>query len=146
MREQRWVFYFILLVYVVRVLLDFVVIPVFFKHLIDLFSSPIVDKSIVSEQAYKLFFIIAGLHVFVFCIARIIKFTYYRFLARVMRNLKDFAFKKISSNSYTFFSNMFSGSLVTKSRRFVFGFDGALEVFLFSFLQFAVIILGSLAV
>lgn len=146
MREQRWVFYFIVFVYSARIVLDFVIVPLFFTKLIDLFSSPVVDKSTLHNQAFKLFFIIAGLHVFVFCIARLIKFTYYRFLARVMRNLRDFSFKKLSSNSYTFFSNIFSGSLVTKSRRFVYGFDGAMDVFLFSFLQVFVIILGSLTV
>ena len=146
MREQKGAFYFILFVYAARVLLDNIISPLVFKQLIDLFSSPITDRSVLSDQIFNIFFIIAALNVFIFGIARYVKFAYYKFSARVVRNLRDFSFQKISGNSYTFFSNTFAGSLVTKARKFAFGFDSAFEVFLFSFLQSLVILVGALVV
>jgi ATP-binding cassette subfamily B protein len=145
-KKNQWVFYFILFFYSLRILIDFVVVPIFFKQLIDLFSSQVLDRSTLSPQAFKIFFIIAGLHVFIFCLARLIKFTYYRFLAKLIKDLRDFSFQKISTHSYTFFSNIFAGSLVTKSRRFVNGFESAMDVFIFNFIQLSVLILGSLIV
>ncbi len=146
MREQKGAFYFILFVYAARVLLDNIISPLVFKQLIDLFSSPITDRSVLSDQIFEVFLIIALLNVFIFCIARYVKFAYFKFSARVVKNLRDFSFQRISANSYTFFSNVFAGSLVTKARKFAVGFDTAFEVFIFSFLQSFVILVGALVV
>ena len=145
-KKNQWVFYFIVFFYGFRVLIDFVIMPMFFKQLIDLFSSPLIDRSVLSGQVFRLFFIISGLHIFIFCLARLIKFTYFKFLAKLNRDARDFTFKKISNHSYTFFSNIFAGSLVTKSRRFVGGVENAVDILVFQFFQLTIIIAGSLVV
>jgi len=143
MKKSQGVFYFVLALYTARIFFDFIVIPLFFKQLIDLFSNPVSDYSLVSNKAFQLFFIIIEFHVFIFFIARITKFTFFRFTARVIKDLRDFTFKKIENHSYTFFSNIFAGSLVTKARRFVGGFENALDIFIFNFWKFFVIMSGS---
>ncbi len=145
MRKRQGVFYFILALYAARILFDFTLLPLFFKQLIDLFSNTTPDY-LVTNKAFQIFFIIISLHIATFIIARVAKFTSYKFTAGVIKDLRDFAFQKIENHSYTFFSNTFAGSLVTKSNRFVRGFENALDVFTFNFWKFLMIMSGSLIV
>ncbi len=145
MKKRQGVFYFILALYATRIIFDFTLIPLFFKQIIDLFSNA-TPGYIVSNRAHQLFFIIIGLHLITFVIARVAKFTHYKYTAEVVKDLRDFSFQKIENHSYTFFSNTFAGSLVTRSRRFASGFENALDVFTFNFWKFFIVIAGSLVV
>lgn len=124
--------------------MDFTVLPIFLKQLIDLFSEP--NTLNVANEAYKLFYIIIGIHVGIFFIARLVKFIYFKLVAKTVKELRNFTFQKIEKHSYTFFSNIFSGSLTTKARRFVFGFEGAFDMFIFNFLKVFVILTGTLII
>jgi len=123
-----------------RVFFGEIVIPLYFKKIIDIFSKGLGSPEIVSYDIYKLLFIIIGIHILVFFIARIIKFVLLKFEVDVIRDLRNFAFQKIENHSQTFFANTFAGSLVTKARRFVGGFEITFEIFLYNFLKFFVIL------
>ncbi|MBI5139516.1 ABC transporter ATP-binding protein [Candidatus Nomurabacteria bacterium] len=147
LKKSQWIFYLVVFLYLARIFLDFIVLPVFFKQLIDLFSSEnIANSQEIEKSAFRLFYIIISFHVSIFFIARFIKFTYYRLVAKTVKELRNFTFQKIEHHSYTFFSNIFSGSLVTKARRFVGGFENAFDVLMFSFLKFIAIVFGSLII
>src|SRR3989344_5360805 len=138
MRKRKWVFFCIVVVFSSRVFFGEIVIPLYFKKIIDIFSKGLGSPEIVSYDIYKLLFIIIGIHILVFFIARIIKFVLLKFEVDVIRDLRNFAFQKIENHSQTFFANTFAGSLVTKARRFVGGFEITFEIFLYNFLKFFV--------
>ena len=146
MRKHKWIFYCIVVVFTFRIFLDQIVVPLYFKKIIDLFVNGALEPTAVSDDIFRLLFIIIGIHIFVFIIARIIKFTIFQFEINVIRGLRDFAFQKIEQNSQTFFANTFAGSLVTKARRFVGGFEIVFEIFLYNFLKFFAILFGAFTV
>ncbi|MES3031804.1 MAG: ABC transporter ATP-binding protein [Patescibacteria group bacterium] len=144
-KKRKGVFYFILVFYVIRICLDQVIVPLYFKKIIDVFSEGVRDYS-VSHKLFTLLFIIMSIELCVFVIARAIKFILYKFEIGVIRDLRDYSFQKIEHNSHTFFSNTFAGSLVTKVRRFVGGFENTFDILITNFLKFAVILLGAFIV
>ena len=146
MRKHKWIFYCIVVVFTFRIFLDQIVVPLYFKKIIDLFVNGALEPTAVSDDIFRLLFIIIGIHIFVFIIARIIKFTIFQFEINVIRGLRDFAFQKIEQNSQTFFANTFAGSLVTKARRFGGGFEIVFEIFLYNFLKFFAILFGAFTV
>lgn len=145
-RKRKWIFYCIVVVFTARILLDQIVIPLYFKKIIDLFALGSLQPEIVSNDIFRLLFIIIGIHFFVFFIARIIKFTIFKFEIDVIQGLRNFTFQKIEQNSHSFFANIFAGSLVTKARRFVVGFENVFEIFLYHFLKFFALLFGAFAV
>lgn len=145
-RKRKWVFYLIVIVFGLRIFFDQILIPLYFKKIIDVFIKGDVNNTILSQEIFQLLFIIIGIHIAVFIIARLIKFIIFQFEIDVIRDLRNFAFQKIEQNSQTFFSNTFAGSLVTKARRFVGGFETTFDIFLYNFLKFAVVLAGVFAV
>lgn len=60
-------------------------------------------------------------------------YTYFRFLTKAEKELFDFGFDKLINQSYSFFSNNFAGSLVTKIKRFSNALNTLTEAFLYNF-------------
>lgn len=146
-KKNQGLFYALVVLYFFRIIVDFTILPLFFKKIVDIFSNvqklPI-DQ--IRDQAFSVFYVIVGLHISIFFIARAVRFGYYNFAAKTRKELRDFTFQKIQKQSYAFFANTYSGSLVTKSRRFVFGFDSAIDVFFFNFLKVFAVMSGALTV
>lgn len=141
MRKRKRVFVFIVTLYCLRVLFDRVVVPLYFQKIITIFTEA-GPKAQDAQNIFHLLYIIIGIYIFVFCIARLARFTIIRFEVGVIQDLRNFSFQKIESNSQTFFSNTFAGSLVTKARRFAGGFEMAFETFMYNFLKFFVVLIG----
>lgn len=132
----------IIFFFVVRVFIDFIIIPIYFKKFIDLLSTSRLDRAILSTQIFHVVFLMITFHFLVAVTARTRGFLYISFMINMVRDLRNFTFQKIEKNSQTFFSNTFAGSLVTKSRRFVTGFENMFDIFIFNFLQIAVLLVG----
>src|SRR3989344_2377500 len=141
-RKRKWVFYFIVVFFSIRIFFAEIAIPLYFKKIIDIFTKGVGDPKITQSDIFQILFIIIGIHIFVFAIARITKFIFLKFEIDVTQDLRNFAFQKIEHKSQTFFANTFAGSLVTKARRFVGGFNVAFDIFLYNFLKFFVILAG----
>ncbi|TSC77554.1 MAG: ATP-binding cassette, subfamily B, bacterial [Parcubacteria group bacterium Gr01-1014_24] len=141
-RKRQWVFYFILVFYTARVFFDQVAVPFYFKKIIDVLSQNDLSHSAASDDVFRLLFIIIGIHVSVFFVARITKFILLKFEAEAIRDLRDFTFQRVERNSHTFFANTFAGSLVTKARRFVGGFETVFDTFFYNFWKFFVLLTG----
>jgi len=142
MMKRRGVLVFIFSIFTIRALLDQVLIPVIFKKIVDLFSTPVVDRALVEDDLIKLFIVIAVVHLAGFFAGRTIKFSIFRFAIATIKELRDFTFKRVTQNSHSFFINTFSGSLVTKARRFAFGFESAFDLFVYDFYKFFVVMVG----
>ncbi len=142
MRKFKGAFYAILFVFSLRILIDRIIAPLYFKKIIDLLSLGAIDRLSVSHDIFKYVFIMIGIYLSAFAIARIIKFVFFNFEINVIRELRNFAFQKIENKSQTFFANTFAGSLVTKARRFVGSFESMFDILIYSFLKFSVILVG----
>lgn len=145
-KKYKLLFWGILAFFIVRVVIDFIIAPIYFKRFIDLISEAGLDRSAVARQVYALVLTIIGLHFLVTITARIRGYLYINFIVNMVRDLRNFAFQKLERHSYTFFSNTFAGSLVTKTRRFVNAFEMMFDVFIFNFVQIMVILVGVFAV
>ena len=141
MRARRWIFYAIIFFFSIRVLVYQVVGPVYFKQIIDLFATN-VENFTKSRELFFLIWSLIALNIAGFIIARVLKFVIMNFEIKTIQNLRDFSFQKIAQNSMAFFANTFSGSLVTKVRRFTFGFESAFDIFIYNFLEFFIILVG----
>ncbi len=71
------------------------------------------------------------------------EYIYFRLLSKSVKNIYDFSFKKIARHSYSFFTNNFAGSLVTKIKRFAQSFDTSVDLIFFNFWQIIIAIILS---
>lgn len=134
MRKYKLAFWLVLILFTLRVIFDAILKPIYFKKIIDLISGTIVDKQALSHDLYKILVSIIILSVLVVIVARVGKFFMYHFQIKVTKEIRDFYFKKITSHSQTFFANTFSGSLVTKARRFTGAFETMFDIFIYELL------------
>ncbi|MDQ5971835.1 MAG: ATP-binding cassette, subfamily bacterial [Patescibacteria group bacterium] len=135
-------FYSIFILFGIRVVVDAIIRPIYFKKIIDTLSDSITEKYMLAPELFKIFTIIVLLNVFLLILARFGKFLIFKFEINVIKELRNFSFKKITSNSQSFFSNTFSGSLVTKSRRFVGSFEQMFDIFIYEFYASTIICVG----
>lgn len=147
MRKFRGVFYFILVFFSLRIAVDRIVLPFYFKKIIDLLSDTAdVGRALISNETLRLVFIVIGINFLIWVMARVTKFFFLWFEISVVRELRNYSFQKIEQNSHTFFTNTFAGSLVTKTRRFTNSFETVFDVFMYNFLKFVVVLIGVFAV
>lgn len=107
--------------------------PLIYKYIIDSISQG--DRS--PELANQLLFGVILLAVTMGgaqVIFRIADFSIVYFQSKVLRDLAFLAFSKIHDHSYAFFSDNFSGGLVTKAKRFVYSFENIHDRFVFALL------------
>lgn len=98
------------------------VAPLYYKQIIDVASSP----GAPSEKEFLLLTILFKLGIFVFLynvFFRIADFSMTFCQSNVLRDLRNYAFDKITNHSYVFFTNNFAGGLVAKAKRFVSSFE-----------------------
>ncbi|MDP2789185.1 MAG: ABC transporter ATP-binding protein [bacterium] len=138
----KWAFYGILILFSLRMIVGAIFSPYFFKKIIDILTRSGNNHVAMSQDLWPVVFIVIGLNFLVIVIARSGRFVYADFKINIIRELRNFTFQKIEQNSPTFFTNIFAGSLVTKSRRFVGSFDSMFDIFIYNFLMFAVILIG----
>ena len=142
MRKFKFSFFLLIFLFTVRTLLEHVVRNVYFKKIIDVISGAGPDHSIISDELFYIVGIVIFVGLLTTITARSAKFIYFAFEINVIRELRNFCFKKIQDHSQTFFSNTFAGSLVTKSRRFVGSFETMFDAFLYNFLSTTIILIG----
>jgi ATP-binding cassette subfamily B protein len=122
-RQYKWQFYGIFVLHALRVGLNVVATPIFYKRIIDVISKSGADRAAVSGPLFhNIFFLVAILPVAWF-FGRATQFAVSKFQSTVIKKLHDFTFQKLHGHSYTFFADNFSGSLVSKSRKFVRAFE-----------------------
>ena len=142
MAKFKGAFYVIIVFFSIRIIFGSIFVPFYFKKIIDLLSLPGINHALVSDDLFKLVFISISFNIVGILLARTGKFIYLDFVVNVTRELRNFMFQKIEKNSATFFANTFAGSLVTKSRRFVYAFDNMFDIFVHNFLMFFVVLVG----
>jgi ATP-binding cassette subfamily B protein len=142
MRNYKLMVFTIVTSAVIRVVSSSTLRPYYFKLVIDSLSSPVINQHELFKNVYMVMLVILISMV----VGRSSRFLYFIFVSNMTRDLRDFSFQKIEQNSYTFFSNTFAGSLVTKSRRLINSFEKMLDSVLYNFLTFFVALVGVLGV
>ena len=140
--KYKLAFYGMIFLFVLRVLFSGILNPLYFKKIIDVLSTATPDHSLLASQIFSLVLTLIVFNIISIAAGRSGSFVMYYFNSKVIRGLRDLSFQKIEKNSYTFFSNTFAGSLVTKARRFVGAFDSMLGIFIYNFLKFFLILIG----
>ena len=142
MRKYRVACYTIFLLFGTRIFLEGIIRPIYFKKIIDSLSPSGLDRMSISSAVIKLVIITIILNLVITIIARTCKFIMYYFEISVIRELRDFCFERITRFSQTFFANTFSGSLVTKSRRFVGSFETMFDTLVYNFYSSVILFIG----
>ena len=131
-RKHRGLFYAVFFLYGIGVTGDSVLLPLILRKIIDTVTTTAHPLE-AWPGLMQLLMLLAALMVIYNIGFRTGDFTLTRFQSLTMRNLANFAFEKLTNHSYQFFSNSFSGSLVTKVKRFVRSFMDAHDQVAFIF-------------
>lgn len=146
MRKYKLAFFSIFILFGTRVILDTIIKPIYFKDIIDALSRPVADKLILKYELLHILLIIVIIHFVIVVISRLGKFIIFNYEINVIQGLRSFSFQKINRHSQTFFANTFSGSLVTKSRRFVGSFEQMFDILVYDFYFVSILLTGSFIV
>lgn len=141
-RKYKWSFYLAFLFYGGRFFLSSVLATLYFKKIIDILSTPQISRMAISAELLHLVTISIVIIVGNYLCSRAGAFCMVYCQSNVMRELSNSSFSKFTNNSYTFFSNRFTGSLVTKSRRFIRSFEVVHDTLVFNFWSTLIILVG----
>lgn len=119
--------------------------PVFYKQIVDLLQNTL-DRAEAAPHLFTLIGIIALLTACSIAAHRLGDYWIVQSQTRIMRDLMNYAFSKLGAHSYRFFSDSFAGSLVTKTRRFIYGFETIQDQIVFSFWMTGIQLATSLVV
>ena len=131
-RKHRGLFYLVFIMYAVGIVGDSVLLPLLIRRIIDIVTAAI-DPPQAWPTLVRLIFLLGGLMIVSNIGFRVGDFAVSKFQSLTMRDLANFAFEKLTGHSYRFFTNSFSGSLVTKVKRFVRSFEDAHDQISFNF-------------
>ncbi len=104
--------------------------PIVLKNIIDIVSG---GAGTSRDGVWELFFILVSFQTAVYVLFRGGDFLYFLSQSKARRDLSRFAFDQLQRHSYEFFSNRFSGSLVSQARRFVDAFETIEDVSVWTF-------------
>jgi ATP-binding cassette, subfamily B, bacterial len=145
-RNHRGLFFGAIGFFVIRIILGSILKPYYFKEIIDLLSNVVSNPQLYQDEIFTVVYLVIAVSVGATVFGRISRFFYFAFNEKMVRDLRDMTFARITNNSYTFFSNSFAGSLVTKSRRLVSSFERMSETFIYNFVNLIVSLAGVLVV
>ena len=145
MRKFRGLFLGCVTIFSVRAVLD-LVRPLFFKKIVDLISSGPLDRTLLAGPLMHIVYTIIAIFAFSVTLNRISKYMHLKFEISVIEDLRNTTFEKIGQRSHSFFANMFAGSLVTKSKRFVASFETMYDIFEYNFLFTGIVVIAALCI
>jgi ATP-binding cassette, subfamily B, bacterial len=140
--KYRWYFLGSFVFYGLGVLFTNVLPPIVYKNLIDIIAKGI--GSVESGDVWMWLWVLAGLRFTDFVMFRLADLTLFFSQSRAIRDIAAFTFGMIQRHSHGFFSDRFSGSLVSQTRRFVEAFPSLQDTVIFSVWLNVVMLLGML--
>ncbi len=130
--------------FVVLVIAGEIITPIVYKEIFDLISSG--QPSLVKFDLMNLLFVVLGL-IIISNIANIIaEYTYPAHQSKVLKDLNDYAFKRVQQHSESFFSNNFTGGLVSKINRFHNSFERIQDIITFQVLMNGIVLVSTFVV
>ena len=140
--RYRWFYVGIFFSYGVGTISANIVMPVFFKNIIDLLTSVEPDLHLL----WKLVAGMGGLYAFFYFMYRVGDFLFAHVEIHATKDLTRFNFQKLQEQSYEFFTQESAGSLIAKATRFIGAFEEILSDVVFSFWSNGLKFLGMMLV
>ena len=144
-RRRSWMFWCTLVCYGAGAVIARTFIPIIYRDLIDLIvsaDSPLSVKGEIYSLLGTLILSFIALNIFF----RAADYIFSAFQSRSMRDLYSQAFSMLQNHSYNFFSNVFSGSFIAKTKRYVSAFEDIFDRFFYDFWFTFVIVVGAIIV
>ncbi len=121
-RKYPWSFYLTFVAYGLGIVFSSILNPYLYKKIIDLISGATPSASI--ESTLFNYLLLVAISVFVYNLFyRVGDYCIAYFQANVIREIHNDTFNRLMNHSYRFFSNNFSGGLVSKAKRFAASFE-----------------------
>ncbi len=130
-KEYKLSIFFVFLFYGISTALSSIISPIVYKNIIDLMTQS-TDKEAILSKLFALFFILIFNIALIQLFFRIGDYLIASSQSKILQKIAFFAYKKLQKHSYSFFTNNFSGSLITKVKRFTVSFEKLYDDFLFS--------------
>lgn len=143
LRQYKTAFFAVPFFASARMVLFSIASGLIYKNIIDTLSNSNFSIDDRFSISLDLVFILGVCFLAAMIISRWGDYVYFRMLTKVEKKLFDFSFEKINNHSYSFFANNFTGSLVTKMKRFTNSFNSIVDPILYSFIPtFLMIVLS----
>lgn len=130
-RKYKWSFYFIFIAYGGAVIVSSIINPFLYKKVIDLISGA-VPNALLTQALFHYVFLVAMVVVVYQVLFRAGDYLSSHFQSNVIREIHNDTFHRLMNHSYRFFSNNFSGSLVSKSKRFAASFERITDIIIYN--------------
>ncbi|MEK7572435.1 MAG: ABC transporter ATP-binding protein [Patescibacteria group bacterium] len=131
-KKYKWSFYFTFIIYGLAVVFSNILNPILYKKIIDAVTQKIPSGDLKSDLFFILFEIVIVV-VSYQILYRLGDYFIINFQSNVIREIHNDTFKRLMNNSYIFFSNNFSGSLVAKAKRFASSFERLTDIISYNF-------------
>ena len=131
-KKYKGIFYLMFIAYGAGVFLADVLNPFLYKKIIDLISGS-TPSILIGGQLFQIVFYIFIVVLSYQIFYRLGDYLIITFEANVMREIHNYTFSELVKQSYKFFSNNFSGSLVAKAKRFSSSFEKIIDIITFNF-------------
>ncbi len=141
--KYRWYFLGSFVFYGSGILFTNVLPPVVYKNLIDIIVGSSADPT-GKDGVWMWLWVLAGLRFMDFTMFRLADLTLFFSQSRAIRDIAAFTFDMIQRHSHGFFSDRFSGSLVSQTRRFIEAFPSLQDTVIFSVWLNVVMLFGML--
>lgn len=139
-KQNKIAFFFTPFFYTIRLLLASILVGYLYKGIIDALNKNNFDIAISYLFPLALALIISPFA------NRYGDYLYFRFLKRSIKYNYLFIFERIQKHSYSFFTNNFTGSLVTKIKKYNKAFEKTLDIVFQNFLPVIISITASVTV
>lgn len=146
MRRYKFALVSIFILFGIRVIIDAIIVPLYFKRIIDQLSTTGSTRDSLAPELLKIVVLLIILRLILILVSRVCKYIIYTFEINMVRNLRDFSFETISNQSQNFFANTFSGSLVTKSARLIRSFEQMFDILIYDFYNVVILLIGTFVV
>lgn len=123
------------------------IVTLIYRQMFDLMAANLNKPAVIYDDLIKFMVLIALTHLFTTFIGwRVAEFTNDNFQPQVMRDIEDEVFEKLQNHSYHFFTNHFTGGLVSKTNRFVRSFEMIADVIQWNLAKIVIMLIASLGV
>ncbi|MEI7709391.1 MAG: ABC transporter ATP-binding protein [bacterium] len=131
-RKYKWSFYLTFATYGAGVIIASIINPFLYKQIIDLIAGATPSASL-SVKLFQYVFLVSLAVITYISLFRAGDFLSSYFQSNVMREIHNETFGRLMNHSYKFFSNNFSGSLVSKAKRFASSFERISDITIYHF-------------
>ncbi len=138
----RWHFASAMLFYGAGTIFGNILPPIIYKNIVDILSVSTRDSA-VRDSVWTWVALLGGTYFGTYIFFRLGDFFYFFSQSRALRDIACFTFERLQFHSYRFFSNRFSGSLISQARRYVDAFSSLQDVFTWTIWMQSLTLLGS---